>query len=30
MLTGWNNIKNEEELNYIIKAHCAESGKHLA
>lgn len=30
MLTGWNNIKNEEELNYIIKPYYAESGKHLA
>lgn len=30
MLTGWNNIKNEEKLNYIIKACYAESGKHLA
>lgn len=30
MLTGWNNIKNEEKLNYIIKACYAESGEHLA
>lgn len=30
MLTGLNNIKNDEKSNYIIKACYAESGKHLA